>query len=227
MLLAKMSQRSDYWSKFKNYGDFISSTQVAAIFHGSSFMSKKKLYNVLKGKEKRPHYENDAMRYGKDMEDKTLMKALGFLKGKGLIDEQKGTVHRCGTIVHPLKNVCCSPDSVYVEEKKSIVGIEVKTCYTKKCPQKVEDLPLQYLLQCFVSIYVTEADRWYLYYHDHMVGEYSCYVVGRNNDLWEHVLEGIEEFRNCKTEPGRKNPRDKMNAEWLRDRLIMETTKSS
>ena len=187
MFSLRVTQRSKTWEMLKERGvGYISSTELAAVFHASAYGSRRKL-TMQKTSGKRKKFSNPAQEHGTRWEPVAVRAACKFL------DETLGKSHdwmQPGIIRDPWSVVTCSPDQIC-----SDFGLEVKCPWKRKLPETREEIINDNLLQCFACIHVTKLPHWYLFYYNAYTGASVAYRVQANRQLWEeHVAPAVARY---------------------------------
>jgi len=181
MFSIRVRQRSKLWEMLKDRGvAYVSSTELASVFHASSYGSRRKLSEKKTKGIRKPFSFNPAQNHGETFEPLAIKKASDWL------DEKLGKRHdwmRPGIIRDPWSVVTCSPDQIC-----SDFGLEVKCPWKRKLPERKEDLINDNLLQCFACIHVTKFTHWYLWFYDSYTGNSVAYRVNQNQKLWKEVV---------------------------------------
>jgi len=223
MLALASRQSHPYWMHFRQHSGYVSSTQFAAVLGCSSFKSPMSLWRKKNGKmtateKKNSTFQSHAMKIGIDYENDTLQECISALnikypvKKPGIIyDLEKGPFS-------------CSPDGMFVnKETDSLVGIEVKTPQ-KEVPAFAEDIKPDYLLQCFTSLHITQAEHWILFYKAFLTGETACFIIGRNEQVWNRIKKQTTQFLELKTEPPRRTKITKRVTDEILEDILLGVT---
>jgi len=221
MLALSQKQDSDYWHLFRSLSRCITSTQVAAIFYDSPYLSKQALFRLVHQGIKKSEYKSAVMEEGQKNEMSAIVECGKYLTASGIFPENV-VFRRAGTFIHPREPITCTPDAFVLYDGR-FRGIEVKNVSSSCPPVDPRDIITQYLLQCFVSIYVTRAEDWFLFIRNVQMGEWSLFCVERENDLWEkEILPEILRFLREETvvTPHRKSRNDSVKLLSVRNLLL-------
>jgi hypothetical protein len=180
MLSLRVKQRSKLWEMLKEQGKmYISSTELAAVFHASAYGSRRKLY-LQKTSNVTRKYSNPAQQHGTTYEPLAIYNACHWL------NYTLGKTHdwmQPGILRDPWSVVTCSPDQIC-----SDFGLEVKCPWKRKLPETKFEIINDNLLQCFACIHVTKLPHWYLWYYNAYNQQSVCYRINSNQALWEGVI---------------------------------------
>lgn len=162
---------------------YISSTELAAVFHCSHWGSRKKLYEKKLSKTFKQTPKSAAIHHGQAFEPLALKKAMEFL-GTDL-DWRKA-----GIVIDPFSVISCSPDAI-----SPSMGLEVKCPAIRTLPETKEEILDDYLLQCFACIHVCKSPVWYLFYLQVSDGASVCFKFEPDWMLWIHkIVPKAKEF---------------------------------
>jgi len=68
-----------------------------------------------------------------------------------------------------------------------LFGLEIKCPYSRSLPNSVAEVGADYAMQCFISLYVTGAELWYLFFWEKSSGCHRMFKVTRNDQMFERV----------------------------------------
>lgn len=195
------------------------SSEWAAVWGLSPYMSRIQLWRVIKGQEERkklsPHIP--ALAHGNreepksaDFFEKIYLKPSQDLQEFGamqLFDDPRYSA---------------SPDRLIVEYGRMVSGLEIKNPSSKKIPSKVapqfyEELSHR-VLQCFLCMAIFDVPSWHLLYTKFNTQESSLFLVHWNKKFWEDRLYPLsKEFMESTQPPPDRMPtkEKKKNAEWI------------
>src|SRR3954471_11893377 len=181
MLSLRVKQRSKLWKSLKEKGNmYISSTELAPVFHASAYGSRRKLSLQKTGNTRKKSGNNPAQAHGTTYEPLAIQAACKYL------DETLGKSHdwmHPGILRDPWSVVTCSPDQIC-----SDFGLEVKCPWKRKLTETKHEIINDNLLQCFACIHITKMTHWYLWYYNAYNGQSVCYRMNSNRELWEGVI---------------------------------------
>ncbi len=198
-----LNQENPLFHEMKNSVSKISASRLSAVFGVSSFLSKNKLYLLMKeGHLEETATFSPAMQHGKDEErgsaekfkqvykDHYPSKDVWFREDIGTGFWQKDS------------RFCASPDRILgwewsshseqfktIQERKEFKeGLELKNPYIKAIPQKVESDMCAYVLQCVLNMEIFSVPFWHLFYYKSSTGEYSWFRIHRNQEFFETFI---------------------------------------
>lgn len=163
-------------------------------------------------------FQRDAMQHGHDKEP------LAILEARKILDPMFQQLWvKPGICISRTYSLSCSPDSIFFKIKKSnkkvsMRGVEAKCPYTKAIPTEIEELEADNVLQCFFSMYCTEAEAWYLIYYDAWGKERSLFKIKRNDELFQKLYPLITLFLkhfNTQTDFKKEGRRNTLKKNWL------------
>lgn len=196
---------------------YVSSTELASVFHASRYTSRKKLFAVKCRREiQRYDPPSVASLHGIKYEPCAINLA------KQMLGPERTDWMKPGIVIDPWSPVSCSPDQICES-----FGIEVKCPWKRKLPEKTEDIINDNLLQAFACIHVCKLDHWFLFYYDAYEENFRCFKVSPNQDLWENrILPRVREFLswvevgNSRLGNQIKKKNDKVAWELLREQIL-------
>lgn len=177
---------------------YVSSTQISSVIHLNKHKSKRMLWYEKKGiRKERSVQGNQAVDDGVALEETAINVALDIIDPGNLF-----AYFKPGIVVDPWSKTCCSPDLVmglwHLNGKgPTLVGLEVKVPHTRGIPESITDVPIEYIIQCFVSIHITKAEFWYLFFynkHSRSPGSDALFIVYPNAEIWSLVNIEVYDF---------------------------------
>lgn len=233
MLSIRAKQNGFFWQCIKNISlekkkYLISSTEMSALFHSNKRKSKRRLFNEKTKRIKRPNIENAAVKHGRMFED-PARRIVQKLMGKDF------ELLQPGCIVDPSEPICCSPDGIFNSLISDLmIGLEAKCPFLpKNFVTEKEDIPIEYLIQCFTCIHVTRADSWLLAFFEAQSEFLSVFEIFPNDELWEDLfvpetrlfVQHMAQDNTSQAEIPKKNEDDKKIQELIRSKLLEGTKK--
>lgn len=181
MLSLRVKQRSKLWKMLKEQGkNYISSTELAAVFHASVYGSRKKLFHDKSNKRVKRFPSSLAQEHGNKWEPVAIKVACAQLD-QAL--EKKHTWMQPGIIRDPWSVLGCSPDQICED-----FGLEIKCPWKRKLPETKYDIIPDNLLQCFACIHISKLPHWYLWYFDAYTARSVVYHIEANQKLWDEEI---------------------------------------
>lgn len=133
------------------------------------------------------------MQHGKDNEEEARKRAMDVL------DSCYDLVWKLpGNFVDYKLSLTCSPDAMAFDPKypdRIKFGLEIKCPFSRPLPKSVHDVGADNALQCFVSLYVTGAQVWYLFYWEKWTGCYSLFRITRNQAMFDKINKKMNKAR--------------------------------
>lgn len=196
-----LNQENPLFHEMKNSVSKISASRLSAVFGVSSFLSKNKLYLLMKeGHLEETATFSPAMQHGKDEERGSAEKFLSVYQDhypsrKCYFTDEVGT-----GFWQKDPRFCASPDRIlkwYIDTDLRPAnpsttinkeGLELKNPYIKAIPQKVEPEMCAYVLQCVLNMEIFQVPFWHLFYYKSSTGEYSWFRIHRNQEFFETFI---------------------------------------
>lgn len=225
MISLRMTQNEPLWLNLKRGSTRVSSTELASVFSMNRYKSKNELWREKSGKHKKQFY-SAATDHGRRWEPVPIRHWMDEV-----FQEEDWEYVRPGTVLDPKEPVCCSPDMMFFHRRlDKVLGLEVKCPYSTGIPERKEDVPSNYLFQCFACLMITGADAWFLSYYDHKSDRLMSFEVAPDLPFWtETILPRVRQF--LQSIPGdtskapfkRKGKEEKLLETQLRERLLSLT----
>lgn len=194
-----LNQENPLFHEMKNSVSKISASRLSAVFGVSSFLSKNKLYLLMKdGHLEETATFSPAMQHGKREERGSAEKFLSVYKDHypSRCVEFRDEVGTGFWQKDP--RFCASPDRILgwflLQLPPKPVhplmreGVELKNPYRKAIPQKVESDMCAYVLQCILNMEIFCVPFWHLFYYKSSTGEYSWFRIHRNQEFFETFI---------------------------------------
>lgn len=222
MLHLNCEQNSVLWHLLKMFPQRLSATQVSPALRLGG--STKCLIEAKRGKRNwKPAQLNvPAVQHGVKYE------SLSVEKARFVLDPDSDAYWiKPGIVMDPCGDpVCASPDAMFC--KNGILsGLEVKTPYSKPLPLRVEDLSIEHLVQCFVSVSVTRVREWYLFYYSVSENRGVLYRISADPELWQKEflprIRGFLKFLRGSGFPKRANNIERQSIDFLKKKLRSRT----
>lgn len=187
MFLVRLEQGSFVWKYFKETNKLISSTEMTSVLNcgrisRKMLLEKKKDIDSKQKKEKTSSFEETFMYHGRIYEPVARKLIMENLPRWDLLLP--------GVIRDIDQPICCSPDGIIENDlNNSMKGLEIKCpFYSTNIPTKKEDIRIEYLIQCFTCLHVTQVDSWLLVFYDASNNQMNWYEMLPNEDLWRRVF---------------------------------------
>jgi hypothetical protein len=190
-----LNQENPLFHEMKNSVSKISASRLSAVFGVSSFLSKNKLYLLMKeGHLEETATFSPAMQHGKDEERGSAEKFLRVYRDH-YPSRHSWFTDEVGTgFWQKDPRFCASPDRILKWELNfnstgiQKEGLELKNPYIKSIPQKVEPEMCAYVLQCVLNMEIFCVPFWHLFYYKSSTGEYSWFRIHRNQEFFETFI---------------------------------------
>ncbi len=182
-----ISQDSELWEEIHHPNNKMITASIVPDILGYGYQSRKKLYNQMKGIEKKivTDYTTALMKYGKDNEPKA---AEEFRK---LFNVAQAKV---GFIFHPEYNwLGCSPDRILKFNDSDYKLLEIKCPAKSKIPNSVEELPINYIIQCQVQLSCFPTiEGIFLYFWK--PDENECFFLFQDEKFQNFIIDECKQF---------------------------------
>lgn len=135
----------------------VSASDASSMLTGIGFKSPTKLWNEQHGVCERQTLCSSSMQHGIDTEDE----ALSYLEG--LYPVGKVVLARDPPLAQRGKYGATADGFLWDPEHDTVCGVEIKCPDPRYSKQPYMDVPIKYIIQCYINMYVYGLNQWILF----------------------------------------------------------------
>lgn len=162
MFSTALQQGSNEWVQYRQYCERVSSTELSSVIRLNKYKTCEKVREEKIYPNKIRFFDNAATQHGRAWEPVGLDMFSNLFDPQHLMDWRSP-----GLLLDNYYPLCASPDRmVFIHDVHHVLGVELKTVYSRAVPQTPLEIYDEHLIQCLTCLFISNAWCWFLVYFD-------------------------------------------------------------